>query len=72
MRLHHVQVSCPPGGKAHPALLVDDVGTLDALADRLTGLGFRVDHTERETFDGYLRFHTRDAAGNRVEALARR
>lgn len=126
MRLHHVQVSCPPGGedgarrfwadglgmreaakpaalagrggcwfrayadsgevvaevhvgvedpfvparKAHPALVVDDAAALDALAGRLAELGFEVDQTERETFDGYLRLHTRDAAGNRVEVLA--
>jgi hypothetical protein len=31
--------------------------------------GYAVDHTERETFDGYLRFHTHDGAGNRVEVL---
>lgn len=122
MRLHHVQVSCPPGGedgarrfyaeglgmtevakpaalagrggawfrayadtgevaaeihvgveqdfapaqKAHPALLVDD---LEAVAASLEAAGFVVDWTERATFDGHLRFHTRDAAGNRVEVL---
>ena len=126
MRLHHVQVSCPPGGeaaarrfyaeglgltevpkppalagrggawfraldgegavvaelhvgvedpftparKAHPALMVDDVATLDAVGARLEALGFDVDHRERETFDGYLRFHAFDGAGNRVEVLA--
>lgn len=64
----HVGVEDPftPAGKAHPALLVDD---LDALAARLHGLGFGVDTTERDTFDGHLRFHTHDAGGNRVEVL---
>ncbi|MEL7975346.1 VOC family protein [Isoptericola sp. F-RaC21] len=126
MRLHHVQVACPPGGedaarafygaglgltevakppelagrggcwfrgfdddgavvaeihvgveepfvparKAHPALVVDDAAGLDTTADRLEAAGFGVDHSERETFSGYLRFHTRDRAGNRVEVLA--
>ncbi|WP_425955220.1 VOC family protein [Xylanimonas sp. McL0601] len=125
MRLHHVQVACPPGGedaarrfyaeglgltevpkppalagrggawfrahdgegavvaevhvgvedpftparKAHPALVVDDVAALDAVAARLVALGFEVNRRERETFDGYLRFHAFDGAGNRVEVL---
>ena len=122
IRLHHVQVACPPGGedaargfyvdglglvevdkptdlrgrggawfraydhqgavvvelhigveepfaparKAHPAFVVDD---LDQRAVRLRQLGFGVDEDERETFTGYLRFHTFDAHGNRVEML---
>jgi hypothetical protein len=59
-----------PARKAHPALVVDDVATLDGTADRLEAAGFAVDRSERETFAGYLRFHTRDGAGNRVEVLA--
>lgn len=120
MRLHHVQVSCPPGGedgarrfygeglglpevpkpaalarrggcwfrdegveihvgvepgfvparKAHPALLLDDVAALEAAASRLESLGFEVDWSERETFVGHVRCHTRDGHGNRVELLA--
>lgn len=126
MRLHHVQVSCPPGGegearrfyagglgltevpkpaalagrggcwfrafdeagsvtaeihvgvedpfsparKAHPALGVDDVAALDRLAARLRAAGHRVDETERDTFAGFVRFHTADPHGNRVEVLA--
>lgn len=126
MRLHHVQVACPPGAeddarrfyrdglgmteadkpaelaarggawfrwydahggvgaevhvgverdfaparKAHPALVVDDVATLDALAARLADAGFEVDHAQRTGFPGHLRFHTHDAHGNRVEVLA--
>ena len=121
MRLHHVQVSCPPGGeeaarsfwvalglsevdkpetlagrggcwfraydatgavsaevhvgvepemtparKAHPALLVDD---LDAVAAALRAAGHPVDDTERHTFPGYVRLHTADPHGNRVELL---
>ena len=125
MRLHHVQVACPPGGedaarrfyahglgltevekpealrgrggvwfraydaegavtaelhvgveepfvparKAHAAFLVDDVA---AAADRLRAAGFAADERERETFEGYLRFHAFDPHGNRVEVLEQR
>ncbi|MDO9457300.1 VOC family protein [Nocardioides sp.] len=128
MRLHHVQVACPPGGedaarafyagalgltevdkpealrarggawfrahdargdvvaelhvgvedpfvaarKAHPAFVLADEDELDATADRVAALGCDVDHTERLTFDGYFRVHTRDPHGNRVELLAPR
>ena len=126
MRLHHVQVACPPGGedgarrfygdglgmaevekpedlrarggagsgrsadrgarlaeihvgvedpfvparKAHPALLLADVAELEAVGERLAGLGFEVDWSQRETFPGHVRFHTYDAHGNRVELLS--
>lgn len=126
MKLHHVQVACPPGGedaarafyvaglglveeakpeplrgrgglwlrhrdsagavvaelhvgveepfaparKAHPALLLESVAALDAVAGRLTALGFPVEAGERHTFPGYERLHTADAHGNRVELLA--
>ena len=121
MRLHHVQVACPPGGedgarrfygeglgltevekpaalrarggawfrsaqgaevhvgvedpfvparKAHPALLVADVAELEAVGERLEGLGFEVDWSQRHTFDGYERLHTFDSHGNRVELLS--
>jgi catechol 2,3-dioxygenase-like lactoylglutathione lyase family enzyme len=64
----HVGVEDPfvPARKAHPAFAVDD---LDAVADRVVAAGFDVDHRERDTFAGYLRFHTHDGAGNRVEVL---
>jgi catechol 2,3-dioxygenase-like lactoylglutathione lyase family enzyme len=69
----HVGVEEPftPARKAHPALLVQGVATLEELGARLAGLGFEVDWTERTTFAGYQRLHTRDGAGNRVEVLAR-
>ena len=54
MRLHHVQVACPPGGEA---------------AARLRELGFDVDESQRTTFPGHLRLHTADPHGNRVEVL---
>jgi catechol 2,3-dioxygenase-like lactoylglutathione lyase family enzyme len=128
MRLHHVQVACPPGGedaarrfyadglglaevakpaglagrggawfrsydadggvvaelhvgvedpfvparKAHPALLLADVAELEAVASRLTGLGYDVDLGERHSFPGFERFHAFDGAGNRVEVLSPR
>jgi catechol 2,3-dioxygenase-like lactoylglutathione lyase family enzyme len=64
----HVGVEEPfvPARKAHPALVVDD---LDAAASSVGAAGFTVDDGERESFAGYLRFHTHDAAGNRVEVL---
>lgn len=126
MRLHHVQVACPPGGedaarlfyadalgltevekpeplrgrggawfrafdgagdvvaeihvgveepfaparKAHPALLLDTVADLDSAAARIEAAGFGIDHTQRDTFPGYLRLHATDPHGNRVELLA--
>ena len=68
----HVGVEDPftPARKAHPALLMESVEELDALADRLAGLGYDVDTSQRATFPGYLRFHTFDGHGNRVEVLA--
>lgn len=68
----HVGVEDPfaPARKAHPALVVDDVTVLDRLAARLRAADHLVDETERETFAGYLRFHTADPHGNRVEVLA--
>ncbi|RYP86909.1 glyoxalase [Nocardioides guangzhouensis] len=68
----HVGVEEPftPARRAHPALLLDDVVALAETADRLAGLGFEVDWTERHTFPGHQRCHTRDGHGNRVELLA--
>jgi catechol 2,3-dioxygenase-like lactoylglutathione lyase family enzyme len=68
----HVGVEEPfaPARKAHPALVVADGAELEAVAARLTVLGFEVDETERATFPGHLRFHTADGHGNRVEVLA--
>lgn len=68
----HVGVEEPftPALKAHPALVVASVAALEELAERLESAGFAVDWTERRSFDGYERFHTRDAFGNRVEIMA--
>jgi catechol 2,3-dioxygenase-like lactoylglutathione lyase family enzyme len=64
----HVGVDdqCVTAGQAHPAFVVPE---LDRVASALMGLGFEVDRSERDTFDGYLRFHSHDPAGNRVEVL---
>ena len=35
----------------------------------LERLGFEVDHSQRGTFPGHVRFHAFDGAGNRVEVL---
>jgi catechol 2,3-dioxygenase-like lactoylglutathione lyase family enzyme len=63
----HVGVEAPftPTGKAHPALLVDDI---DALARVVKAAGYPVDWDD--DFPGYRRFHTRDGHGNRVEILS--
>jgi catechol 2,3-dioxygenase-like lactoylglutathione lyase family enzyme len=64
----HVGVEDPfvPARKAHPAFVVDD---LDGTAAALEAVGAAVDGRERESFAGYLRFHTHDPHGNRVEVL---
>lgn len=58
-----------PGKKAHPALVVDSLAQLEALAARIQAGGFELSWAERESFDGYARFHCRDPFGNRVEVL---
>ena len=70
----HVGVEEPftPAARAHPALVLDDVASLDRLAARLRAYDHRVDDAERESFEGYLRFHTFDPHGNRVAVLAPR
>ncbi len=68
----HVGVEDPfaPALKAHPALQVGSVAELEAVADRLSGLGFDVDWSQRYNFPGNERCHTADGQGNRVELLA--
>lgn len=59
-----------PANKAHPALLLESVGELEKTSRRIVDAGFDVSWEERDTFEGYVRFHTRDGFGNRVEILA--
>ncbi len=67
----HLGVEDPfvPAHKAHPGLLVRSVAELESLAARIESHGFGVDWSERDTFDGYVRFHCRDGFGNRLEVL---
>ncbi len=68
----HVGVEDPPNParKAHPAFAFSGVPELEEVAERLVGLGFVVDWTERDSFPGFTRCHTNDALGNRVELMA--
>lgn len=68
----HLGVEEPfvPAGKAHPALLLEDVDALEALVERIVDAGFEVFWDERDTFTGFVRFHSRDGFGNRVELLS--
>jgi catechol 2,3-dioxygenase-like lactoylglutathione lyase family enzyme len=67
----HVGVEEPfiPAAKAHPALEVESVAALEALAARVQAAGFEVSWAERASFAGYERFHCRDGFGNRLEVL---
>lgn len=69
----HLGVEDPfvPAQKAHPALVVDSMDELEAMATRIEGVGCDVSWTERDTFDGFVRFHARDPFGNRLEVMAR-
>jgi catechol 2,3-dioxygenase-like lactoylglutathione lyase family enzyme len=60
-----------PAARAHPGLLVGSVTDLEAAARRIVDLGFELSWEERDTLSGFVRFHARDGAGNRVEVLAR-
>ena len=68
----HLGVEEPfaPAGKAHPGLLCETAADLEALALRIEHHGFEVSWAERDTFEGYVRFHARDGFGNRLELMA--
>ncbi|MEM8725165.1 MAG: VOC family protein [Pseudomonadota bacterium] len=55
-----------PGRKAHPALLVDDLGRL---RERIEAAGFQT-HDDKPV-EGYARFFTFDPFGNRIEFMQR-
>jgi catechol 2,3-dioxygenase-like lactoylglutathione lyase family enzyme len=55
-----------PARKAHPALLVDDLG---ALTGRLSGAGVAV--STDEPLEGYDRVYVDDPFGNRIELMQR-
>ena len=65
VRIHlGVELGFSPAGKAHPALLVDD---LEALRQRLEEEGVTVE-TDRP-LPGFDRFYVSDPFGNRLEFL---
>lgn len=63
----HLGVEEPfaPARKAHPALLISDVGSLEALAARLPSVQWD------DALPGYKRFYTEDPFGNRLELLTK-
>jgi catechol 2,3-dioxygenase-like lactoylglutathione lyase family enzyme len=61
-----VEADFQPARKAHPALLVDDLGALSA---RLSAAGLEV--RDEGGLDGYLQRYVDDPFGNRIELLER-
>lgn len=58
-----------PAKKAHPGLVCDSLQEWETLAGRLDSMGYDLSWAERETLEGYLRFHVRDGFGNRLEIM---
>ncbi|MGO3639846.1 VOC family protein [Glutamicibacter arilaitensis] len=58
-----------PAKKAHPGLVCDSLKEWETLAGCLDSMGYDLSWAERETFEGYLRFHVRDGFGNRLEIM---
>jgi catechol 2,3-dioxygenase-like lactoylglutathione lyase family enzyme len=67
----HLGVDDPftPAQKAHPGLVCASLGALEATAVRLERGGYELSWAERDTFEGYVRFHARDGFGNRIEVM---
>lgn len=67
----HLGIDSPflPARKAHPGLVCASLADLEATAERIERGGFELSWAERDTFDGYIRFHTRDGFGNRIEVM---
>lgn len=65
-----VEDAFSPALKAHPAVQFANVPELEAVTERLIGLRFDVDWSQRYNFPGNERCHTADGQGNRVELLA--
>lgn len=55
--------------KAHPGLVCDSLTELESLAQRIQEGGYEISWAERQTFEGYVRFHARDGFGNRLEVM---
>ena len=58
-----------PAAKAHPGLVCASLNELEATAKRMVLGGYELSWAERDTFEGYIRFHARDGFGNRVEVM---
>lgn len=58
--------------KAHPALAVESVDALERLGNGIMSAGYEMSWDERDTLDGFTRFHCRDPFGNRIELLTPR
>jgi len=56
-------------GKSHPGLVCESLKELEELASRIESNGFELSWAERDTFEGYVRFHARDGFGNRIEVM---
>ncbi len=67
----HLGVESPfqPASKAHPGLVCASLDELEATAERIKRGNYEVSWTERDTFEGYIRFHARDGFGNRIEVM---
>jgi catechol 2,3-dioxygenase-like lactoylglutathione lyase family enzyme len=67
----HLGVDEPfvPAKKAHPGLVCETLADLEALAVRIEQGGYEISWAERNTFEGYVRFHARDGFGNRLELM---
>lgn len=67
----HLGVEEPfvPARKAHPALVVSSLAELEATAVRIEQVEGQVSWAERDTFEGFVRFHVRDPFGNRLEVM---
>lgn len=67
----HLGVDDPfvPAKKAHPGLACASLVELEAIAERVVQGEYELSWAERDTFEGYVRFHTRDGFGNRLEVM---
>ena len=70
----HVGIEDPfrPALKAHPALLVGSVETLEGLAKSLTAAGVELQWADDAEIPTQRRFHVSDPWGNRLEIVASR
>ena len=70
----HLGVDEPfvPANKAHPGLVCASLDELEATAARVARGGYELSWAERDSFEGYIRFHARDGFGNRIEVMAPR